>query len=79
MPKPARQLAAEIRAALALRGVALDRKMARQSLREEREAIHAYGRRIPRAHSAPLKRALQHARREEREHAAAFQQALKRL
>ena len=50
----------------------LDKRMARQSLKEERQAIHVYGARLKSAESGKLKKALRHARKEEREHAAAF-------
>lgn len=57
---------------LGLAGTRLDRRMAAQSLREERQAIRAYGQRIKKAKSPKLKQALRHARKEEREHAASF-------
>ncbi len=53
-------------------GVALDHEMARKSLHEERQAIDVYGKRIKKAVSPKLKKALKHARKEEREHAAMF-------
>lgn len=55
-----------------LDGARLDRGMARQSLKEEREAISVYTKRLAKAESPKLKKALVHARKEEREHAAAF-------
>jgi hypothetical protein len=53
-------------------GPKLDRRIAKQSLKEERTAISAYGRRLKRAKAPRLKKALRHAQREERQHAAAF-------
>lgn len=58
----------------ALGDARLDREMARKSLREELEAIDAYTRRLQKAEDPRLKQALHHARKEEREHAAAFRQ-----
>lgn len=49
-----------------------DRKMAQQSLKEERDAVRAYNKRIRRAKDPRLVRALKHAQREERQHAASF-------
>jgi lysophospholipase L1-like esterase len=54
----------------------LDRKIARQSLKEERKAIHDYGERFVSAESPALKKAIRHARKEERQHAASFEQVL---
>jgi lysophospholipase L1-like esterase len=50
----------------------LDRKIARQSLKEERKAIHDYGERLVSVESPALKKTIRHARKEERQHAAAF-------
>jgi len=47
----------------------LDKKIARQSLKEERKAIHDYGKRRTQAKSKALKNALRHIRKEERQHA----------
>jgi hypothetical protein len=66
----------EYREHTVLNDAKLDRKMARASLREEREAIDVYGKRLPKAKSKALKKALRHARKEEREHAAMFKQLL---
>jgi hypothetical protein len=55
----------------------LDIKMAKQSLKEERGAITAYGRRLKKAGSTALKKALHHARAEERQHAAAFKRLVR--
>lgn len=52
--------------------VSRDRRMAQQSLKEERAAVRVYSKRIRHAKDARLKRALIHARKEEREHAASF-------
>jgi rubrerythrin len=55
-----------------LDGVRLDREMARRSYKEERQAVSTYTKRLAKTESAKLKKALVHARKEEREHAAAF-------
>jgi hypothetical protein len=55
-----------------LSGPQLDKRMARQSLKEERQAIDVYGKRIQKSGSKKLTKALRHARKEEREHAVAF-------
>lgn len=54
----------------------LDQRITKKSLREEQKAIHDYGERITQVESAVLKKALRHARKEEREHAAAFKRLL---
>lgn len=46
--------------------------MAQQSLREERDAVRTYSKRIRRAKDPRLVKALRHAQREERQHAASF-------
>jgi rubrerythrin len=56
-----------------------DKAMATKSLREEREAVRVYSRRLQRAKSPALKKALRHARKEEREHAASFKRVRKNL
>jgi anti-sigma factor RsiW len=53
--------------------------MAQQSLREERRAVRAYSKRIRRAKDPRLVRALRHARKEEREHAASFRRLVPQL
>ena len=56
-----------------------DLEMAKKSLREEREAIEAYTRRLHAAEDQRLKESLRHARKEEREHAAMFDADVQRL
>ena len=54
----------------------LDTAMAQKSLQEEMDAIGAYGRRLTQAQDPRLVKAIQHARREEKQHAASFQALL---
>jgi hypothetical protein len=61
-----------------LDGTKLDKKMTKASLREEREAIRVYGQRLKKTRNPALKKALRHARKEEREHAASFARVLRR-
>jgi hypothetical protein len=64
---------------LTFRGIDDDLEMAHKSLKEEREAIEAYTRRIQKAEDARLKESLKHALKEEREHAAMFDADARRL
>jgi hypothetical protein len=71
--KTVAQLEREIAASLAE-----DRSITQRSLAEERQAIRVYGSRLGHAHRPALRRALGHARKEEREHARMFARLLRR-
>ena len=55
-----------------------DRKIAKASLREEQTAVKAYGKRIPKAKGAALKKVLRHNLEEEREHARNLKSTMKK-